>query len=103
MSKSINTASIANITPTRAFFRASRPIPTQTHARQLFKTLGQYGDMVEYRMMRCPESHTLLRFGFVVYKHQEDAKRAFNDQFIKVESDLFDKPCELKIEASKPK
>ncbi|KAI8343936.1 hypothetical protein BC941DRAFT_364984 [Chlamydoabsidia padenii] len=100
MSKPIINSTITKITPTRAFFRTNRPIPTFSHARQVIKALAQYGDLVEYKVMRCPETMTMLQFGFVVFKHQEDAKRAFNDQFIKVNSDLFEKPCELKIEAS---
>ncbi|CAO3597557.1 unnamed protein product [Absidia cylindrospora] len=51
--------------------------------------------------MRCSETQKPLRYGFVVFKHQEDAKKAFNNQFIKVDSDLFEQPCELKVEAAK--
>ena len=35
-----------------------------------------------------------------MYKNNEDAKKAMADQFIKVESELFDKPVDVKIEKS---
>lgn len=40
------------IQPTRTFFRVSENIPSIQHARAVFKTLGTYGDMVEYKVMR---------------------------------------------------
>ncbi|KAG2196309.1 hypothetical protein INT46_005833 [Mucor plumbeus] len=90
----------STITPTRAFFRVSENIPSVAHAREIFKTLGKYGDMVEYKVLRCPETFKYLRYGFIVYKNNEDAKKAMADQFIKVESELFDKPVDVKIEKS---
>jgi hypothetical protein len=38
--------------PTRAFFRVSQPISSIRQAREVFKTLGNYGEMVEYKVMR---------------------------------------------------
>jgi hypothetical protein len=38
--------------PTRSFFRVSQNIPTIQHARAVIKTLGSYGEMVEYKFMR---------------------------------------------------
>lgn len=35
-----------------------------------------------------------------MYKNNEDAKKAMADQFIKVESELFDKPVDVKVEKS---
>lgn len=40
------------IQPTRTFFRVSENIPSIQHARAVFKTLGSYGDMAEYKVMR---------------------------------------------------
>ncbi|CAO3630572.1 unnamed protein product [Cunninghamella blakesleeana] len=48
----------------------------------------------------CPESQRPLRYGFVVFKYQEDAKKAFNERFIKVPPGIFKDSCEIKIEAS---
>lgn len=45
-------ATKSTITPTRAFFRVSENIPSVAHAREIFKTLGSYGDMVEYKLLR---------------------------------------------------
>lgn len=42
----------STITPTRAFFRVSENIPSVAHAREIFKALGKYGDMVEYKVLR---------------------------------------------------
>lgn len=88
------------IQPTRTFFRVSENIPSIQHARAVFKTLGTYGDMVEYKVMRCPETLKYLRYGFVVYKNKEDANKAIADQFIKVQSEVFDHPVDIKIEKS---
>ncbi|GAN08831.1 hypothetical protein MAM1_0226d08348 [Mucor ambiguus] len=93
-------ATKSTITPTRAFFRVSDNIPSVAHAREVFKTLGSYGDMVEYKLLRCPETFQYLRYGFVVYKHNQDAQKAMADQFIKVQSELFDKPLDVKVEKS---
>jgi RNA recognition motif-containing protein len=41
-----------------------------------------------------------MRYGFVVYKNREDAEKAIGDQFVKIQSELFDKPLEVKIEKS---
>ncbi|CEP15999.1 hypothetical protein [Parasitella parasitica] len=62
--------------------------------------LGKYGDMVEYKVLRCPESLKYLRHGFVVYKHNPDAQKALADQFIKLQSELFDQPVDIKVEKS---
>lgn len=40
------------ISPNRAFFRVSENIPSIQHARAVFKTLGGYGEMVEYKVLR---------------------------------------------------
>ncbi|KAI8063002.1 hypothetical protein BDF21DRAFT_402743 [Thamnidium elegans] len=88
------------ISPSRTFFRVSENIPSIQHARAVFKTLGSYGEMVEYKVMRCPETLKYLRYGFVVYKNSEDADKAIADQFVKVQSELFDKPVDVKIEKS---
>ena len=40
------------ISPTRMFFRTSRTIPSMAHARSVFKQLGEYGEMVEYKFLR---------------------------------------------------
>ncbi|CAO0790121.1 unnamed protein product [Mucor circinelloides] len=93
-------ATKSTITPTRAFFRVSENIPSVAHAREIFKTLGSYGDMVEYKLLRCPETFQYLRYGFVVYKNNQDAQKAMADQFIKVQSELFDKPLDVKVEKS---
>ncbi|KAI7847666.1 hypothetical protein BDC45DRAFT_339810 [Circinella umbellata] len=95
------TASAARtISPTRMFFRTSKPIPSMAHARSVFKQLGEYGEMVEYKFLRCPETQQYLKYGFVVYKDQQGAQNAASQQFIKVTSNLFDKPCDIKIEKS---
>ncbi|KAI8146443.1 hypothetical protein BJV82DRAFT_493464, partial [Fennellomyces sp. T-0311] len=88
------------ISPTRMFFRTSQPIASMAHARSVFKTLGEYGEMIEYKFLRCPETQKYLKYGFVVYKHQQGAQTAAAQQFIKVNSSLFDKPCDIKIEKS---
>ncbi|KAG2192529.1 uncharacterized protein EV154DRAFT_503839 [Mucor mucedo] len=87
-----------SFTPSRTFFRLSETIPSIQHARAVFKTLGSYGEMVEYKVMRCPETLKYLRYGFVVYKNKDDANKAVADQFVKVQSELFDKPVDIKIE-----
>ncbi|ORX61591.1 hypothetical protein DM01DRAFT_1332191, partial [Hesseltinella vesiculosa] len=92
--------SLTKISPTRCFFRCNQPLTSLAQARQVFRSLQQYGDLIEYKFMRCPESTALLRFGFVVFKHQNDAKHAINEQFIKIESPLFKKPLEVKLEGS---
>ncbi|KAI8084670.1 uncharacterized protein BX664DRAFT_337528 [Halteromyces radiatus] len=99
MSKSIISSTASTITPTRAFFRVNQELSTLAQSRQVFKALGEYGDLVEYKVLRCPETFKMLRYGFVVFKHQQDAKKAFNDQFIKITLDQFDQPCEIKVEA----
>ncbi|KAI8640210.1 hypothetical protein BD408DRAFT_420119 [Parasitella parasitica] len=86
------------ITPTRIFFRLSSDITSVAQAREVFKTLGKYGDMVEYKVMRCPETLNYLRYGFVVYKNNPDAQKAMTDQFIKMQSELFDQPVDIKVE-----
>lgn len=40
------------ITPTRTFFKVSNNIPSVAHAREIFKVLGKYGEMVEYKALR---------------------------------------------------
>lgn len=40
------------ILPTQIYFHASRPIPSLSHARSVFRSLGQFGEMAEYRFMR---------------------------------------------------
>ncbi|KAI8373873.1 hypothetical protein BD560DRAFT_368646 [Blakeslea trispora] len=89
-----------SISPTRTFFRIPRKISTVDHAREIFKVLGSYGDMAEYKIMRCPETLNYLKYGFVVYKHREAADKAVQEQFIRVQSDLFDSPFDIKIEKS---
>ncbi|CDH50652.1 hypothetical protein RO3G_14671 [Lichtheimia corymbifera JMRC:FSU:9682] len=102
----MSTAAAANairnsaMTPTRMFFRTSQTIPSMAHARTVFKALGEYGDMIEYKFLRCPETRQYLSYGFVVYKNNEDAQKAASQRFIKVPSDMFEKPCEVKIEKS---
>ncbi|KAI8379223.1 uncharacterized protein BYT42DRAFT_475940, partial [Radiomyces spectabilis] len=82
----------------RFFFRVSQPIHSLEQARAVFKTLGSYGDMIEYKFMRCPETRSYLRHGFVVYKRPEDGQQVLNDKFIRVDSNLFKEPCDVKIE-----
>ncbi|GAA5811950.1 hypothetical protein MFLAVUS_005397 [Mucor flavus] len=89
-----------SVSPSRAFFRVSENISSIQQARAVFKTLGSYGEMVEYKVLRCPETLKYLRYGFVVYKNNEDAEKAIADQFVKVQSELFDKPVDVKIEKS---
>lgn len=54
----MSTAAAANairnsaMTPTRMFFRTSQTIPSMAHARTVFKALGEYGDMIEYKFLR---------------------------------------------------
>ncbi|KAI8884916.1 hypothetical protein K501DRAFT_247019 [Backusella circina FSU 941] len=90
-------------TPTRAFFRLSKQINSVGQARAVFKTLGSYGEMVEYKVMRCPETYKYLRYGFVVYKNKEQADKAISEQFIKVTSELFDSAVDVKLEKSNHK
>ncbi|KAI9470824.1 MAG: hypothetical protein EXX96DRAFT_585858 [Benjaminiella poitrasii] len=89
--------------PKRLFIQIPPQVPSVAHAREIFKTLGKYGDMVEYAIKRCPETFRYLHYGFVVYKHPEDANKALEDQFIKVQSQLFDKPFEVKVERAEPR
>ncbi|KAI9366438.1 hypothetical protein BD770DRAFT_335549 [Pilaira anomala] len=98
--KSVTQTVQKTLSPKRAFFNVSENIPTIQHARAVFKTLGAYGDMLEYKVMRCPETLKYLRHGFVVYKNEDDAKKAIADQFIRIQSELFDKPVEIKVESS---
>lgn len=54
----MSTAAAANairnsaMTPTRMFFKTSQTIPSMAHARTVFKALGEYGDMIEYKFLR---------------------------------------------------
>ncbi|KAI8090113.1 uncharacterized protein B0P05DRAFT_529397 [Gilbertella persicaria] len=89
-----------SISPTRTFFRLPITIQNIDHARAIFKTLSSYGDMIEYKFMRCPETQVYLRYGFVVYKYSQDAHKAIADQFIRVNSDVFKAPFDIKIEKS---
>ncbi|KAI8997903.1 hypothetical protein BDB01DRAFT_714573 [Pilobolus umbonatus] len=84
--------------PARSFFRVSSDIQNITQGREIFKVLGSYGELLEYKFMRCPETLKYLNYGFIVFKNQEDALKATNEQFIKVESEVFDKPVEVKVE-----
>lgn len=47
-----NTIRNSAMTPTRMFFRTSQTIPSMAHARTVFKALGEYGDMIEYKFLR---------------------------------------------------
>ncbi|KAI7902505.1 uncharacterized protein BX663DRAFT_561595 [Cokeromyces recurvatus] len=103
MASQFKTATLDNIkrfAPHKLFVQIPPQVPSIAHAREIFKTLGKYGPMIEYTIKRCPETHRYLHYGFVVYKHSEDANKALEDQFIKVQSELFDKPFEVKVERS---
>lgn len=41
-----------SVSPSRAFFRVSENISSIQQARAVFKTLGSYGEMVEYKVLR---------------------------------------------------
>ncbi|CEG70276.1 hypothetical protein RMATCC62417_06205 [Rhizopus microsporus] len=87
--------------PMRVFFRVSTSIPSMKHAREIFRVLGEYGDMIEYRFIRCPSTFRYRQYGFVVYRNSQDAYKAVEEQFIKVPpSELFDKPTDIKVERS---
>lgn len=47
----LKTAAINNFSPVRVFFRVTGPIQSIEHAREIFRILGQYGNMVEYKFM----------------------------------------------------
>ncbi|KAI9304492.1 hypothetical protein BJ944DRAFT_84853 [Cunninghamella echinulata] len=91
---------ISKISPTRAFFRCTQKIDSIEQSRKVINIIRQYGELVEYKTLKCPETQRPLRYGFVVFKYQEDAKRAFNQRFLKVPPNIFDEPCEIKIESS---
>ncbi|ORZ02983.1 hypothetical protein BCR43DRAFT_482519 [Syncephalastrum racemosum] len=85
------------ILPTQIYFHASRPIPSLSHARSVFRSLGQFGEMAEYRFMRCPETQKYLQYGFVIYRNKEDAEQALKTKFLQVSSG-FDVPCDVALD-----
>ncbi|KAL0077849.1 hypothetical protein J3Q64DRAFT_1747728 [Phycomyces blakesleeanus] len=87
----------AAFSPTKTFFYTGYNVTTLDQAREVFNKLGQYGEMIEYKFQRCPETQTYLRYGYVTYKHEEDAQKALVDAFVKVDSPLFKKALEVKI------
>ncbi|KAI8334083.1 hypothetical protein EDC96DRAFT_525656 [Choanephora cucurbitarum] len=100
MTSALQAIKRTSLSPTRAFFRIPQKISNVDQAREIFKVLRSYGDMVEYKLMRCPETLNYLKYGFVVYKYRESANKAIQDQFIRVQSDLFSLPFDIKIELS---
>ncbi|EIE89960.1 hypothetical protein RO3G_14671 [Rhizopus delemar RA 99-880] len=97
----LKTAAINNFSPVRVFFRVTGPIQSIEHAREIFRILGQFGNMVEYKFMRCSETLRYLKYGFIVYEKSESANRAVAEHFIKVPpSTLFEKSIEIKVEKS---
>ncbi|KAL1933138.1 hypothetical protein VTP01DRAFT_8816 [Rhizomucor pusillus] len=58
--------------PYRVFFRTSQTPTSIQQARAVFDSLRQYGDLIEYKFMRCSETQRYLNYGFAVYKNTED-------------------------------
>ncbi|CAO3661980.1 unnamed protein product [Rhizopus stolonifer] len=97
----LKAAATSNFSPVRIFFRVTATIPTIYHAREIFRILGQYGNMVEYKFTRCADTLVYLQHGFVVYENSDIAQKVATEQFIKVPlSKLFKKPVEIKVEKS---
>lgn len=64
--KNITQAVRKTLTPKRTFFNVSENIPTIQHARAVFKTLGAYGDMLEYKVMRVSLGITIIRTKYIM-------------------------------------
>ncbi|KAI9014462.1 hypothetical protein CLU79DRAFT_766892 [Phycomyces nitens] len=89
--------------PKSAFFHVSETIASLDQARAVFKKLGQYGEMIEYKFQRCPETKAYMQYGYVTYKNEEDAQKALVDKFVKVDSPLFKKVCEVTVDPKTPR
>lgn len=52
--KNVTTQAVtkSSFSPSRTFFRVSEQVNNINQARVVIKTLGSYGDMVEYKFMR---------------------------------------------------
>ncbi|KAI8977601.1 hypothetical protein BDF20DRAFT_808104, partial [Mycotypha africana] len=96
--KTIATKYSKYLTPKRLLFRSSDNLQSLGQVREVFKQLGKYGEMAEYKVMRCPETFQYLNYGFIVYKNSQDADKAMKDKFIKIQpSDVFNEPFEISL------
>lgn len=57
-----------SFSPNRTFFRLSENIPSIQHARAVFKSLGNYGEMVEYKVMRVSRVRVVFIRVIEIYK-----------------------------------
>ncbi|KAH8556159.1 hypothetical protein BGW37DRAFT_471313 [Umbelopsis sp. PMI_123] len=93
--------SLTKISPIRFFFRASQNIPSVTHARAIAKEFNRFGDLLEYKFIRCPETHAYLSYGFVTFKDKEHTLKAISETggFLKMGAP-FEQPIDVKLEKS---
>ncbi|CAO3678314.1 unnamed protein product [Umbelopsis ramanniana] len=91
--------SLTTISPVRFFFRASQSIPSVTHARAIAKEFNRFGDLLEYKFIRCPETHAYLNYGFVTFKDKEHTLKAISETggFLKMGAP-FEQPIDVKLE-----
>ncbi|GAB5591437.1 hypothetical protein Unana1_06337 [Umbelopsis nana] len=91
--------SVSRFSPVRFFFRTSDNIPSLTHARAIAKEFGKFGDLVEYKFIRCPETHAYLKYGFVTFKNKEHTLKAISETggFLKMGAP-FEQPIDIKLE-----
>ncbi|CAO3648349.1 unnamed protein product [Cunninghamella echinulata] len=54
---------------------------TIEQSRKVINTIRQYGELVEYKTLKCPETQSPLRYGFVVFKYQEMQKELLTNDF----------------------
>ncbi|KAI7868718.1 hypothetical protein BDF14DRAFT_462994 [Spinellus fusiger] len=81
--------------PSKIFIHSRSNMMNIKQAREVFKKISTYGELIEYRFQRCPESKRYLRYGYATFKHAEDANKIVAEEFIKIESPLFNEPCEI--------
>ncbi|KAG2182534.1 hypothetical protein INT43_007465 [Umbelopsis isabellina] len=92
---------LTKFSPIRYFFRTSQNIPSITHARAIAKEFNKLGDLVEYKFIRCPETHAYLNYGFVTFKNKEHTTKAISETggFLKMGAP-FEQPVDIKFEKS---
>ncbi|CAO3690004.1 unnamed protein product [Umbelopsis vinacea] len=91
--------SLSKFSPVQFFFRASQNIPSITHARAIAKEFSRFGELVEYKFIRCPETHAYLNYGFVTFKNKEYTLKAISETggFLKMGAP-FEQPIDVKLE-----
>lgn len=53
-------------------FKCGRALRSMTEATELIKHFGKYGQVVECRFQRCPDTKRYKRIGHLVFAHDAD-------------------------------